>query len=255
MLQIITLPALIVGITIGISASLLGVFVISRRMALISDALSHVALPGMAIALVLGINPFIGAVIFLVLAILGIYWIGRRTFLATETLIGVFFTAALAIGLLLIPREDILEALFGDISHLTFNNLVIAIFGGVIVFFLTIFFFEKFSKITFSADLALSEGIAVNRVDLLFFFLLALTVAIGIKTIGTLLMGALVILPAAAARNLSWSFRIMVVFSLMIGILSVIIGFLISNIFNLPPGPAVVLVGSLFFIISLIFKK
>jgi len=255
MLQIITLPTLIVGITIGVSASLLGVFVISRRMALISDALSHVALPGMAIALILGINPFIGAVVFLVSAILGIYWIGKRSPLATETLIGVFFTAALAVGLLLIPREDILEALFGDISRLTAGNLAIALLGGVAIIILTIIYFGKFSKITFSADLALSEGIAVDRVNLLFFFLLAAVVAIGIKAIGTLLMGALVILPAAAARNLGRSFRAMTIFSLLIGVLSMIVGFLISSIFSLPPGPAVVLVGAVFFIISLIFKK
>lgn len=255
MLQTITLPTLIVGIVIGISASILGVFVISRKMALISDALSHVALPGMAIALLLGINPFIGAVVFLVLAILGIFWIGKRSPLATETLIGIFFTTALAIGLLFIPHEDLLEALFGNISQLTIENLLIAVIGGALIIILTIIFFQKFSKITFSADLALSEGIAVNRIDLFFLFLLAATVAIGIKAIGTLLMGALVILPAAAARNLSSGIRNMTVISLIIGILSVVIGFLISNVFNLPPGPAVVLVGALFFIISLIFKR
>lgn len=255
MFQFISFQTLIVGIVVGISASILGVFVISRKMALISDALSHVALPGMAIALIIGINPFVGAAVSLVLSIIAISWLAEHSALATETLIGVFFTAALALGLLFVPREDLLEALFGDITRLSLENLIISIVGGVLVIFLTIIYFQKFAKITFSSDLALSEGISIKQVDLLFLFLLAATVAIGIKAIGTLLMGALIIVPAAAARNLSNGLRAMTIVSLIIGVASVVLGFIISGLFNLPSGPAVVLVGAGFFIISLIFKK
>jgi zinc transport system permease protein len=255
MFDLISGQVFIVGIVIGASAALLGVFVILRRMALISDALSHVALPGMAIAIVLGFNPFIGAVALLAAAILGVFWIGRKVSLATETIIGVFFTTALAIGLLLIPREDLLEALFGDISQLTFANAMTALVGGGLIAVLILIFFRDFAKVTFSSDLALSEGIAVNQINLLFLFLLAGTVALGIKAIGTLLMGALIIIPAAAAKNLSSGLRMMTILSLIIGVSSVLVGFLLSKFFGLPPGPAVVLVGSVFFIISLIFRK
>jgi len=255
MFDLISGQVFIVGIVIGASAALLGVFVILRRMALISDALSHVALPGMAIAIVLGFNPFIGAAALLAVAILGVFWVGRRVTLATETIIGVFFTAALAFGLLLIPREDLLEALFGDISQLTFANAMTALVGGGLIAVLILIFFRDFAKVTFSADLAFSEGIAVNQTNLLFLFLLAGTVALGIKAIGTLLMGALIIIPAAAAKNLSSGLRMMTILSLIIGVSSVLVGFLFSKFFGLPPGPAVVLVGSVFFIISLIFRK
>lgn len=255
MFNLVSGQVFIVGIVIGASAALLGVFVILRRMALISDALSHVALPGMAIALVLGFNPFIGAAALLAVAILGVFWVGRRVSLATETIIGVFFTAALALGLLLIPREDLLEALFGDISQLTFANAMTALVGGGLIAVLILIFFRDFAKVTFSSDLALSEGIAVNQINLLFLFLLAGTVALGIKAIGTLLMGALIIIPAATAKNLSSGLRMMTILSLIIGVSSVLVGFLLSKFFGLPPGPAVVLVGSVFFIISLIFRK
>lgn len=246
----------IVGIAVGVSASFLGVFVILRRMALVGDALSHVALPGMAIAILLNINPFIGAIVFLFFAVFGIVLIEKQGILSVESLVGVFFTAALAIGTLLMPNiETLIESLFGEITKLNNFDVLQAVILGLSVIVITTYMLPKFSKLILSSDIAHSEGINVQFVELLFLLLLAVTVAIGIKIIGALLIGALVIIPASAAKNVSVNFKQMIAVSIVIGTGSIITGLILSSSLKLPPGPVVVIINSVFFLLSLLIHK
>jgi len=112
---------LLTGIFVGIASGYLGSFMILRRMALVGDALSHVALPGLAIALLLNVNPFLGAFVTLFTGIVAIWLIENKTELPTKALVGLFFTFSLAVGILITPHEDILEALFGDIQKISFH--------------------------------------------------------------------------------------------------------------------------------------
>src|SRR3989338_4434937 len=100
---------------------------ILRRMSLVGDALSHVALPGIAIALLIGTNPFFGAFVALFLAVIGIWALEQKTELPPETLVGIFFTVSLSLGLLLTPEPELLEALFGDISKIGMFDLLITL--------------------------------------------------------------------------------------------------------------------------------
>src|SRR3989344_7568759 len=125
---------LLVAIFISAAASLLGCFAILKRMALVGDALSHVALPGIALGLMFNFNPFLGALAFLILGTLLIWLIEHKTKLPVDTLVGVFFAVALAIGALLTPETEILEALFGDISNINFTDfLAVAIVSALII--------------------------------------------------------------------------------------------------------------------------
>src|SRR3989338_1864148 len=118
---------LIVAVLIGIGAGYLGSFMVLRRMSLVGDALSHVALPGIALALIWNLNPFFGAFTVLFAATLGIWALERKTELPSETLVGIFFTLSLAVGILLVQDHELLEALFGDISSVTIPDLLITL--------------------------------------------------------------------------------------------------------------------------------
>ncbi len=242
--------------SVGVGVSLLGTFIILRRMALVGDALSHVALPGIALASIYKFNPFIGAVALLLFAVLAITFLERHSSLPIDALVGVFFTASLGIGALLSPSaESLLEALFGDIRDLNIIDAEIAVVVGVLVVVATLILFRDFTHLTLSRELAHSEGVAVERTELIFLFLLAIMIAIGIRIIGTLLIGALVIIPASVAKNISVSLRGMAVISVIVGIVTVVAGSAIAASFQLVPGPVITVVAATFFLLSLLVRR
>ena len=243
--------SLVVGLLVGAAAGLLGSFMVLKRMSLVGDALTHVALPGVALGFLFNFNPFFGAFGFLALAVLAIWRIGETTRLPTETIVGIFFALSLAVGILLTPELELLEALFGDISKTSFYDGVFAVSGSIIVFLVMKKIFKKFMLAVISEDIARSAGASVDKINLLFLFLVALIVALGVRVVGTLLMGALVIIPAAAAKNFSRTMAGYVFLSIVFGILSVGAGLFLAKILNLPPGPMIVLASVIPFLVSL----
>ena len=246
---------LILGSLIGLSAGYLGTLMVLRRMSLVGDALSHVALPGLALGLLFHFNPFLGAFSALFIAILLIWIIENKTHLPVETLVGVFFTLSLAIGLLITPQPDLLEALFGDIGKVGLLETGVAIALAMLVFGLTHVIYRRFILSTISNDLAQSAGVATKKLDFIFLLLVALIVSLGIKIVGTLLMGALVIIPAAASKNLSHRLNSYRGLGAVFGLASAALGIYWSTLTHVAPGPMVVLTGSAFFLLSLLFKK
>lgn len=246
---------IIVGGLIGLGAGYVGSFMILRRMSLVGDALSHVALPGIALALLFSINPFIGAFAALFVAIVGIWILEKKTELPSETLVGIFFTSSLALGLLITPEPELLEALFGDISKINMADFWITIFLSAVV----ILIMSQISKFIMmgiiSKDLSRSMKIPINRINFVFLILVSIIVALGLKVAGTLLMGSLVIIPAAAAKNISMNLGIYSKLSGFFGALSAVVGIFIANNFGFTPGPIVVLTGGVIFIVTLLFKK
>ena len=247
--------SIIVGVFVGGAAGYLGSFMVLRRMALVGDALSHVALPGIAISLAFGINPFWGAFSFLFLAAVAIWAIGEKTNLPTEAIVGVFFTLSLAVGVLLIPKLELLEALFGDISDIKSMDAVGAVILSAGVFGIA-YRMKKASLLgIISRDLAEASKIDIKKTNLIFLILVATVVALGVKVVGTLLMGALVILPAVAAKNISFQFGRFSFLSAAFGVLSAVGGILIGATWHLPPGPIIVLVAVFLFFVSLAIRK
>lgn len=249
------LTSLATGIAVGAAAGFLGAFMILKRMALVGDALTHVALPGIGLALILGINPFIGAFSVLFIAILLIWKLEQRTDLPVETLVGIFFAASLAIGILLTPNPDLYEALFGNISDVGFFDGLIALIASLGVFVMMAKISDKMLMGIISEDLATASGIKVRKLSLIFLLLVIVIVAMGVKVVGTLLMGGLVIVPAAAARNISRSFKQYSVWSAIFGFLSAGAGIFFAKLFSILPGPAVILASAAIFLISLALKR
>lgn len=252
--MIINHLSLITGIFVGAVSGYLGSFMVLRRMSLVGDALSHVALPGIALALMWHINPFIGAFAALLAGIIIIWAIEQHTKLNTEALVGLVFTGALAVGLLITPHEEILDALIGDIGKVTSGDMILAIVLSVIIYLVMRSLQRDLVLSSLSPDLAATSKVNTSRTNFIFLLLVAGIVALGIKVVGTLLMGALVIIPAIAARNMTHSMTGYVTSSTIIGGFSAVGGILAANALNLPVGPIIVLVSCLIFCYSLLHR-
>lgn len=252
--------SLIIGISVGLSAGYLGSLMVLEKMALVGDALSHVALPGVALAILYNFDPFYGAFAFLFASAVIIWNIGRITKLSFETIVGAMFTLALAVGILMFRDVDPLEkALFGDITAVSLENTIVGVVISLIAIFLTKIIYNKIILGMISEELATSSGINVARTNLLYLLLVSLVVAVGIKIVGTLLVGFLVVVPAAAAKSFSSNLFKYALLSSMFGGISSASGVLLASYFSYltpppPPGPLVVLSGVAIFITAVIIK-
>jgi len=251
---------LIIGISVGLSAGYLGSIMVLEKMALVGDALSHVALPGLALGIIFGFNPILGGFAFLFASSVAIWHIGRVTKLPFETIVGAMFTMALATGILMIPElEPLVEALFGDIANVTVVDAVAGVLVSVLAIYLTKVVYSNIVLSMISEELAISKGINVARTNLLFLLLVSLVVAIGIKITGTLLVGFLVVVPAAAAKNLSSDLRRYSILSTVFGAISASVGILLASYLSYfenppPPGPLIVFVGIAIFLATILIK-
>lgn len=247
--------SLIVGIFVGGAAGYLGSLMITRRMALVGDALGHVALPGMGLALLLKVDVSLGAFAFILLGILLVWRLGEKTLLSIETLVGIVFVSSLAIGFLIVPEPELLESLIGDISKVSLNETLIAVLLSGVVFVLVKRIYSGILLLNISEDLAAVEGIASGRYNLLFLLAIAIIVSLGVKVTGSLLVGALVIIPTATARVISNNMKQYAYGSIAIGVISNILGIGIHKFSHFPAGPSIILTNSLLFATLFFLKR
>lgn len=247
--------SLIVALFVGGASAYLGSVMVLKRLALVGDALTHVALPGIGLALTYQINPFIGAFTALVIGVLLVWQIERKTSIPGDAIVGLIFTLALAIGILVTPEPELLEALFGDISKVGILDAVLAILFSLLVFAGMRLIKSKMVLSLLSPDFAKAQGVKIDLLNLIFLALVAIVVALGVKVVGTLLMGALVVIPAIAAKNIARNLKSYGLWSTAFGMLSGVVGIYLAANFNLPPGPIVVLASVAVFVASLVFKK
>ncbi len=246
---------MIVAAFIAASASLLGSFAILKRMALVGDALSHVALPGLALALIFKVNPFLGGVVFLLVSVVGIWYVENKTTLSLETVVGVFFTASLAAGALLMPEHELIEALFGNILDLSWQESLVSIALSVILILAVLYIYKNLTLKMLSTELAHSVGIKVGRLEFIYLLLFAVAVALGIRFVGALLMGSLVIIPAATSKNISTSLRSFMALSMVFGVFAASTGIYVSYKYTLTPGPVFIIISTVLFLFSLVLRR
>jgi ABC-type Mn2+/Zn2+ transport system permease subunit len=247
--------SLVAGVFVGFAAGYIGSLMVLKRMALVGDALSHVALPGIALGILFNFNPFIGAFAFLFAAAVVTWYLEEATKLSVESIVGVLFVLALAIGILITPEPDLLEALFGDITKVTILGATLSVVLCVPIVVLTWLIYRKVVLSLMSEELARSTGVNVARANLLYLFLVALVVAVGIQIVGTLLVGALVIVPAAAMKNVSSNLSRYSVLSGITGVLAAGAGILASGYSGLPAGPLVVTAGTVIFVAAFFVSR
>jgi len=244
--------SLLLSITMAVAAGLVGSFAVMRRMSLAADPLSHVALPGIGIALALHIHPVFGAVIALVFGALLVWVVEERGGATTESVIGVVFSAALAIGSIMTTGEDLIEALFGGAGALTWSEKIFGLLVATAIVLFIIVFRNSLVIMMVSPDIARTAGINVRWFDLLYLECFALTIALGLRYLGVLLMGALIIIPAATSKRLSRDLKSMLWFSVMLSVISTTLGSGIAVHLHREAGPIIVLVATALFLLSLI---
>ncbi|MCL4540499.1 MAG: metal ABC transporter permease [Bacteroidetes bacterium] len=252
--------ALISGVMISGVGALLGTFVILRRLTFFSDAISHSALAGIALGLLLGINPFFSAVIFCIAAALWVKRLREITNLTEDILLGVLFASATAAGVLIIGflkglRVDLFQFLFGDILGVGVTDIVFSAILCVLVAVALFIFLEELLGVSFNPDLAMVSQERVRLYDYLFMVLLASAIAASIRIFGVILVSSLIIIPASVARNIARSFKQMLLISVAVGIVSSIGGLISSYYLDTPSGPTIVIWSMTFFMLSLLFRR
>jgi ABC-type Mn2+/Zn2+ transport system permease subunit len=248
--------SLLLALVFAVAAGLVGSFAFMKRMVLASDVISHLALPGLGIAFLLKINPVIGGAASLFLGAFLIWRLQRQTGLSSDTMIGVVFAAALAIGATVTPNEDLLEALFGASQKLSFAGFLVGSGAAGVVIVWVMRLKNELVLSVFSPELAAATGVKVNRLDLYFLVLFSLTVLVGLRFTGALLGSALLIVPAATAQQLTSKMSQFAAISCLVSAFSVFAGWLFSAVVlrSATPGPTIVIVSALLFGLSLLKK-
>ena len=256
MLDDFFIRALVAGIGIAFVAGPLGCFVVWRRLSYFGDTLAHSALLGVTIAYSLEFN--IAVSIFLISSVIALILIQlqRKTNLPSDALLGLLAHSSLAVGLVVIGfltfiRFDIMGLLFGDILAVNKKDLFIIWFGGALILITLKIIWKPLFASTVNYELAEAEGLNPDRAKAIFTILMAAIIAISIKMVGLLLITGMLIIPAAMARNISSSPQRMVIYSIIGGLLSVILGLFTSLEFNTSSGPSIITAALFLFILSL----
>jgi len=262
--EIFTYPfmqrALISGIFLAALLACLGIFVVLRRMAFFGDGIAHASLAGIALALLAGTNPLPIAIAYAIVIAVGIYLLEKKTSLSSDTIIGIFFTASMALGVVIITLQsgyqpELISFLFGNILSISGAELPLIVSGVVILLLFLLIFFKPLVQIAFDKDMAYINGVNVTFLDLAQYITLSVAVVLGVKILGIILVSALIIIPPATAKLLAGSFKGMMIISVLISELTILLGIIVSYVYDLPTGATIVLVGTAIFIFSLILSK
>ena len=246
--------ALITAVVVGIVGGAVGCFIILRGMSLMGDAISHAVLPGVAISFILGINFFIGAIVFGLLASTIITYIKSNSIIKSDTAIGITFSSFLALGIILIgianSSTDLFHILFGNILAVQDLDMWITIAVALLVLTTITIFFRPLLLTSFDPILAKSIGVKVTFYHYLLMVILTLVAVTAMQSVGTILIVALLITPAATAYLYANSLKTMILLSSGFGALASVLGLFIGYSFNIAAGSSIVLTSALLFLIS-----
>jgi len=244
--------AFLAGIMLSFVLAVVSFFVVLRRLSFIGVGVAHSAFGGVALGALLGISPTLTAIGFAVVVSNAIGYIGKEDHLSTDTAIGIFFPLAMALGVIFIGMSDqynvdLFGYLFGNILAITRQDLiVIAVFGGLVLLS-TVLLFKELLFVAYDREVALVSGMPVAFLDHFFLTILALSVVISMKIVGIILVSALLVIPGAAASQITHRYDSMIAFSIIIALISTIGGLIISYYADLPSGAAIVTLGSFIF--------
>jgi ABC-type Mn2+/Zn2+ transport system permease subunit len=251
--------AMIAAVIVGVVCSILGTYVVLRGMAFLGDALAHTILPGVVIAFLLGWPLAVGALIMGILTAVGIGALSNRGLLKEDTAIGVIFAGFFALGIALLSASgsysvDLTHFLFGNLLGVSAVDLVVMAVLGAVVLLTILLFYKEFLVVSFDPVLAATLRLPASFLRYLMLILIAITIVVALQVVGIALMLAMLVTPAAAASLLTRRLPSMMAIAALIGVFSGIAGIYSSYHLNIAPGPAVVLVATLIFLIIFIFS-
>ena len=246
--------ALMTAIVIGVVSGAVGCFIILRSMSLMGDAISHAVLPGVALSFMLGINFFIGAIVFGLLASFIITFIKENSVIKGDTAIGITFSSFLALGVILIglanSSTDLFHILFGNILAVQDSDMWLTLGVSGLVLLLIGLFFKGLLLTSFDPVLAKTMGINVNFYHYLLMGMLTLVSVTAMQSVGTILIVAMLITPAATAYLFTSSLKSMMLLASTLGALTSVLGLFLGYSFNIAAGSSIVLTSTIIFLVS-----
>ncbi len=250
--------ALLTSIMVGVICGVIGCFIILRGMALMGDPISHAVLPGVAISYALGINFFFGAVFTGVLTAIGIGFVSQNSRIKQDTSIGIMFTAAFALGVILITvlesSTDLYHILFGNVLAVRPSDMWITLGTGLVVLVSVYVFYKELLVTSFDETMAEVYGLPVRLIHYFLMTLLTMVTVASLQTVGIVLVVAMLITPAATAYLLTDRLSTMIFYSATIGASAAIIGLYFSFTYNLASGATIVLAATALFFMAFIFS-
>lgn len=250
--------ALITSVMVGIISGIIGSFIVLRGMSLMGDAISHAVLPGVAISYMLGIPYFYGAVVAGVLAAVGMGAISQNSRIKTDASIGIVFSAALALGIVLITKAqsatDLTKILFGNVLHVRTSDMWLTAGISVIVLLMVGLFYKELLLSTFDETMAEVSGLNTRLIHYGLMILLTLVSVASLQTVGVILVVSMLITPASTAYLLTNRLSIMIALSSAFGAIAAALGIYFSYIYDLPSGPVIAIVSALIFVLVLVFS-
>jgi len=252
--------AIIGGIIAAVACSLVGLFLILKKEAMLGDGLSHTAFGGIALGLLLGINPLITALGVSLLAVFGISYMRRNKIAPSDSAIAIMLALGFSTGLIVMSlaggfNVELFSYLFGSILTIDSIDLVlVSLLGSAVVLFIA-FFRRELLSMVFDEEDSRIMGIPTKKLSIIFDLLVAVTIVLSIKVIGTILVVALLVIPGLCALKLNLSFRKTLFAAVGFSILSIVLGIVLSAAFNVVTAGLIVFVLVLFFLLTLIYKK
>jgi len=255
--------ALIASITIGISCGLIGTYIMLRRMSLIGDALAHAVLPGVVVSFMVAgkseIALFIGAVVSGIVTVLLIGFVNRNSKIKEDTSIGIIFTGAFALGILLVSQLkqvhiDLSSYLFGDVLGVSTGDITLSLIIMVVIILCILLFYKQLLLTSFDPTMALTIGISTTIVHYMLMTLLSMSIVAGLQSVGVILIIAMLITPPATAYLLSNNLKKILFLSPMFGTISAVAGLYLSYHFNFASGASIVLVAVALFLLAFLFS-
>jgi zinc transport system permease protein len=255
--------AILAGALIAAVCSILGVFLVLRRMSLIGDGLAHITFGSVAIVLFVGISPLyitLAALPLVIISSLAILHLTRSKKIQGDAAIGIVSSIGIAVGIVLASLSggynvDLFSYLFGNILTVNQTELFLSFIFFIIAVGCVIFFYPDLFAVTFDEELAQSMGIKTKRINVLLLILTSVAAVLAMKVTGVMLVTAMLILPPLTALQLSISFRMTIIVSAIFAILSVIAGIIVSFLLNLPAGGTIVIINVIFLLLIIGIKK
>ena len=236
--------------------AILGTIIVNNRMAFFSDALGHGAFTGIAIGTAIGIiSPMWSAVVFSIAFSVLITIAKNKTRTSTDTVIGVFSSAAIALGLVIINATKYSSLFIGDLLSISSEEVGVLFVLAILVIVLWIVFYNKVLLVSLNQSLARSRGINTLAVEMILTSLIAVVVTICIQWVGLLIINSLLVLPAAAARNVSTNAKQYNIIALIVSIVSGVVGLILSYYFDMATGATIVIVSAVIYFITLALRK
>ncbi len=250
--------ALAASLIVGVVCAVIGCYIVLRSMAFLGDALAHAVLPGVAVAYLVGANLLVGALVAGLLVAVGISYVSRSGVIKEDTAIGIFFAAALALGVVLISTMDTYAV---DLTHILFGNVLgvssvdLAISGGLaaVVLAAIALLYKQLLVVSFDPILGQTLGLRIHGLRTILFLMLAATIVVSLRTVGVALVAAMLVTPPAGAYLLTRRLPSMMAVSALIGMVSAVGGLYASYYLDLASGGAIVLVATGIFVLIFIF--